>query len=92
MKWHKKSCTQKRLVTIIQIHSKTSNDIKPVENINKNPQSFLKKSLMQKDVPPSYIMQNHTYEQFCCPYKFKKDNPYRESIRINRVFESIEFV
>ena len=65
--------------------SKTSNDIKPAENINKNPQSFLKINPMQKKVPFShkiYKIQDHTYEQQNS-YKFKEDNPYRESIRIN---------
>ena len=38
-----------------------------------------------------YKIQDHTYEQQNS-YKFKEDNPYRESIRINWVFESIKFV
>ena len=32
--------------------SKTLNEVKPVENINKNPESFLEISPVQKEVPP----------------------------------------
>ena len=34
--------------------SKKSNEVKSVENINKNPQSFLKITPLQKEVPPSH--------------------------------------
>ena len=33
-----------------------------VENINKNPQSFLEISSAQKEVPPSHKLQQHAYE------------------------------
>ena len=39
--------------------SKTLNDIKPVTNINKNPQSFLKINPVQKEVPPSHKLPDH---------------------------------
>ena len=35
------------------------NEIKPVKNINKNPQSFLEMSLMQKKVCSSHKLQDH---------------------------------
>ena len=35
---------------------------KPVKNINKNPQSFLKISPTQKEVLLSYKLQEHAYE------------------------------
>ena len=38
------------------------NDVKQVENINKNPQSFLEIDPMQKEVLPSYKVQEHAYE------------------------------
>ena len=33
---------------------KTLNGVKPVENINKNPESFLETNPMQMEIPPSY--------------------------------------
>ena len=42
--------------------SKILNEVKPVENINKNPQGFLEISAMQKEVLPSYKLQDHAYE------------------------------
>ena len=42
--------------------NKTLNEVKPVENISKNPQSFLEISPVQKEVLPSYKLQDHAYE------------------------------
>ena len=42
--------------------SKTLSEVKPVENISKNMQSFLDISLMQKEVLPSQKVQDHAYE------------------------------
>ena len=42
--------------------SKTMSEVKPVENISKNPQSFLDISPVQKEVLPSHKLQNHAYE------------------------------
>ena len=42
--------------------SKILNEVKPVENINKNPQSFLEISAMQKEDLPLYKLQGHAYE------------------------------
>ena len=38
---------------------KKLNKINPAENINKNTQNFLGMSLMQKQAPPSYKLQNY---------------------------------
>ena len=42
--------------------SKTLSEVTSVENISKNPQSFLEITPMQKRVVPSYKLQDHTYE------------------------------
>ena len=39
--------------------SKTLSEVKLVENIHKNPQSFLEISNMQKKVLPSHKLQDH---------------------------------
>ena len=41
---------------------KTLNELKPVENINKNLQSFLEISPVQKEVSPSCKQQDHAFE------------------------------
>ena len=38
---------------------KTWIEVKPVENYNKIPDSFLEKSPMEKEVPPSHKSQDH---------------------------------
>ena len=42
--------------------SKTLSKVKPVKNTSKNPQSFREFSHMQKEVLPSYKLQDHAYE------------------------------
>ena len=42
--------------------SKTVSEVKPVENISKNLQSFLEVTPVQKKVLLSYQLQDHTYE------------------------------
>ena len=42
--------------------SKTLSEVKLVENITKNPQSFLEISLMQKKALLSHKLQDHAYE------------------------------
>ena len=42
--------------------SKTLSEVKPVENISKNLQSFLEISPMQKEVLLSHKLQDHAYE------------------------------
>ena len=39
--------------------SKTLNEVNPVKNIIKNPQSFLQVNLVQKEVFPSHKLQDH---------------------------------
>ena len=42
--------------------SKTLSEVKQVENISKNLQSFLEISSVQKEVLPSHKMRDHAYE------------------------------
>ena len=42
--------------------SKTLNEVKLVENISKNPTSFLEISLVQKEVLLSHKLHDHAYE------------------------------
>ena len=42
--------------------SKTLSEVKPVENIIKNSQSFLEISPVQKEILLSHKLQDHTYE------------------------------
>ena len=42
--------------------SKTLSEVKQLENISKNRQSFLEISPVQKEVLPSYKLQDHAYE------------------------------
>ena len=58
--------------------SKTLSEVKPVENISKNLQSFLEISTMQKEVLPSHKLQDHVNE---CqnPFGLKEDNPSQKN-------------
>ena len=38
------------------------NEVKPVKNINKNPQSFLERHPVQKEVLTSHRLQDNLYE------------------------------
>ena len=42
--------------------SKTLSEVKPVESISKNLQSFLEISPVQKEVLPSLKLRDHAYE------------------------------
>ena len=42
--------------------NKTMSEVKPVENMRKNPRSFLETSSMQKEVLPSHKLQDHAYK------------------------------
>lgn len=57
-----KPCT-KTMVTDGGKRIKTQNNVKPFKNTNKNPQTFLKRGLVQKGVPPSHKLQHHAYKQ-----------------------------
>ena len=54
--------------------SKTLSKVKPVENIGKNPQSFLEISPVQKEVLLSHKLQDHMYESQN-PFELKEDKP-----------------
>ena len=49
-------------------------EVKPVENIPKNLQSFLEIGLVQKKVLLSHKLQYHAYE-YQNPFELKEDNP-----------------
>ena len=53
--------------------SKTLSEVKPVENINKNLQSFLEISPVQKEVLLLNKLQDHAYE-YQNPFELKEDN------------------
>ena len=53
--------------------SKTLSEVKPVENISKNLQSFLEKSPVQKEVVPSHKLRDHAYE-YKNPFGLNEDN------------------
>ena len=60
--------------------SKTVSDVKPVENIRKNLQSFLEISPVQKEVLPSHKLRDHAYEY---PFGLKEDNLLQTNICIS---------
>ena len=53
--------------------SKTLYEVKPVENINENLQSFLEISPVQKEVLLSHKLRDHAYE-YQNPFELKEDN------------------
>ena len=53
--------------------SKTLSEVKPAENINKNLQSFLEISLVQKEVLLSHKLRDHAYE-YQNPFELREDN------------------
>ena len=61
MKLHQNPCIKKKVINRGKI-IKTLSEVKPVENISKNPQSFLEISPMQKEVLPSHKLQDHACE------------------------------
>ena len=48
-------------------------EIKPVENLSKNLQSYLEISPKQKEVLPSYKLRDHAYK-YHNPFRLKEDN------------------
>ena len=42
--------------------SKTLNEVKPVENISKNPDNFLDTNPFQKEIPPSHKLEDLAHE------------------------------
>ena len=53
--------------------TKTMSEVKPVENMRKNPK-FSRESSMQKELLPSHKLQDHAYKQQN-PSRLKEDNP-----------------
>ena len=58
MKQNKKPCIKTKKV----IGRGKRSEVKPVENISKNPQSFVEISPMQKEVLPLHKLQDYAYE------------------------------
>ena len=62
MKQNQKPCTKQKKVIDRGKRSKTLCKVKPAENINKNLQSFLEISPLQKEVLLSHKLRDHAYE------------------------------
>ena len=78
MKQNQKPCTKLKKVIDRGQRSKTLSELKPVENINKNMQSFLEISPMQKEVLLSHKLRDHAYE-YQNPFGLKEDNLSRRN-------------
>ena len=73
MKQNQKPCTKLKKVIDRGKRSRTLSEVKPVENINKNLQSFPEINPVQKEVLLSHKPQDHAYE-YQNPFKLKEDN------------------
>ena len=73
MKLHRKLGTKKKMMIARSKRSKTVNQVKSVENINKNPK-FSSVCTMQKEVSLAHKLQDHARE-LQNPFKLKEDNP-----------------
>ena len=73
MKLNQKPCTKLKKVIDRGKRSKTLSEVKPVENINKNLQSLLDISPVQKEVLLSHKLQDNAYE-YLNPFELKEDN------------------
>ena len=62
MKKNQKPCITTKKVVNRGKRSKTLSEVKQVENISKNLQSFLEISYVQKEALPSHKLQEHAYE------------------------------
>ena len=62
MKQNQKPCTKTKKGIDRGKRCKTLIEVKPVENISKNLQSFLEISPVQKEVLPSHKLRDHAYE------------------------------
>ena len=62
MKYNQKPCTKLKKVIDRGKRSKTLSEVKPVENINKNLQSFTEINPVQKEVLLSHKLRDHAYE------------------------------
>ena len=61
-KQNKKPCIKTKKVINTRKTSKTLSEVKLVENMSKNPQSFPEIRLVRKEVLPSNNLQDHAYE------------------------------
>ena len=57
------------------------NEVKPVENINKNSQDFLEISVVQKEFLHSHNLQDHAYDRILSDKR--KIAPHRDIARIS---------
>ena len=62
MKRNQKLCTKNKMMIDRWKRSKATKEAKPVKNIRKNPQSFLKIWTLQKEIADSHKLQGHTYK------------------------------
>ena len=81
MKQKQKLCITTKKVIDRGKRSNTLSEVRPVENISKNLQSFLQICLVQKKVLPSHKLPDHVCE---CqnPLRLKEDNPSQINSRI----------
>ena len=61
-KWNQKLCIMMKKVIDRGKRSETLSEVKLVENISKNSQSFLEISPVQKEVLLSHTLKDYTYE------------------------------
>ena len=73
-----KPCTKLKKVIDRGKRSKTLSEVKPVENINKNLQSFLEISPVQKEVLLSHKLRDHAYE-YQNPFELKEGNLWQRN-------------
>ena len=73
MKQNQKSCTKLEKVIDRGKTSRTLSEVKPVENIYKNLQSFPEISPVQREVLLSHKLRDHAYEYYN-PLRLKEDN------------------
>ena len=72
MKQNQKSCTKLEKVIDRGKTSRTLSEVKPVENIYKNLQSFPEISPVQREVLLSHKLRDHAYEYYN-PLRLKED-------------------
>ena len=73
MKQNQKPCTKTKKVINRGKRSKTLSEVKLVGNINKNLQSFLEISPVQREDLTSHKLRDHAYEYYN-PFRLKEDN------------------
>ena len=73
MKQNQKPCTKLKEVIDRGKRSKTLSEIKPLENMNKNLQSFLELSPVETELLLSHKLRDHAYAYYN-PVGLKEDN------------------